>query len=114
SYFAPKGHYSADSNYFYGPPQTPNNGPSIFSSPPLHAVRSTPSTPNGIYTYSSTSAFPTSSYQASHYWLAPVFVQTTATVPGAPTNVAATAGNASAAVSCTAPSNGRSPITTYA
>ncbi len=36
-----------------------------------------------------------------------------ATAPGAPTNVAATAGNASATVSFSAPSNGGSPITGY-
>jgi hypothetical protein len=36
-----------------------------------------------------------------------------ATVPGAPTNVTATAGDGSATVSWTAPSNGGSPITSY-
>ena len=36
-----------------------------------------------------------------------------ATAPAAPTGVSATAGNASATVSWTAPSNGGSPITSY-
>jgi predicted phage tail protein len=36
-----------------------------------------------------------------------------ATVPGAPTNVTATAGNKSAKVSWTAPADGGSPITSY-
>ncbi|WP_404502035.1 fibronectin type III domain-containing protein, partial [Arthrobacter sp. GAS37] len=40
--------------------------------------------------------------------------QTTPTAPAAPTGVTATAGNASAAVSWTAPANGGSPITSYA
>ncbi|WP_231497246.1 fibronectin type III domain-containing protein [Arthrobacter sp. MA-N2] len=40
--------------------------------------------------------------------------QTTATAPSAPTGVTATAGNASASVSWTAPANGGSAITSYA
>ncbi len=44
---------------------------------------------------------------------APSAAVTPATVPGAPTAVTATASNASAAVSWTAPSNGGSPITSY-
>ncbi|WP_234754091.1 fibronectin type III domain-containing protein [Arthrobacter ramosus] len=40
--------------------------------------------------------------------------QTTPTAPAAPTGVTATAGNASATVSWTAPANGGSPITSYA
>jgi len=79
--FAPYGHQSADANYFYGPPQAPDRGPSVFSSPPLHAVRSTPVTPNGTYIYTAASAFPTSSYQASNYWVDPVFVPTTGSAP---------------------------------
>ncbi len=56
---------------------------------------------------------------ASTVWLLSTVVfnganqSSNATAPGAPTNVSATAGDATATVSWTAPSNGGSPITSY-
>ncbi|MGN6750965.1 MAG: DUF4082 domain-containing protein, partial [Intrasporangium sp.] len=102
SYYAPAGHYSADSNYFA----------TALDNPPLHALKDGANGGNGVYKYSSTSAFPNLTYNAENYYVDPVFVTGT-TAPAAPTNVTATAGNASATVSWTAPSNGGSTITGY-
>ena len=84
-------------------------------SPPLHALRNTNGTVNGLFQNSGTSTFPTSSQDASNYWVDVMFTLNTgpATVPGAPTAVTATPGNASAVVSWTAPSDGGSAITSY-
>ncbi|MCW3036936.1 MAG: hypothetical protein JWM17_2248, partial [Actinobacteria bacterium] len=102
SYFAPVGHYSVTANMF---------GASGVDSPPLHALANT-TTPNGVFAYGSTSAFPTSSFNATNYWVDVVF--NTKAPPGAPSGVGASPGNASATVSWTAPSNsGSSPVATY-
>ena len=107
SYFAPAGHYAGTQNVFLT---------SGVDSAPLHALADGLDGPNGVYHYGSSSGFPTSSYNATNYWVDVIFSLTApaATVPGAPSNVSATPGNASAAVSWTAPSNGGSPITSYA
>jgi hypothetical protein len=82
-------------------------------SPPLHALANS-TTPNGVYMYSSTSTFPTNSYNASNYWVDVVFQPGSATVPGVPTGVSASPGYpASATISWTPPGNGGSPITSY-
>jgi hypothetical protein len=62
SYFAPNGHYSVDNDFFA----------SSYDNPPLHAP-STATSANGVYAYSSTSTFPSSTYQASNYWVDVVF-----------------------------------------
>ena len=68
----------------------------------------------GVYAYGSANTFPTSTYNNNNYWVDVVYSPTSgATAPGAPAGVSATAGNASAAVSWTAPSNGGSAITSY-
>jgi len=103
SYLAPAGHYSYTSQAFAS---------SGVDAPPLHALANSIH-PNGVYVYSSSNAFPTSSYNATNYWVDLVLTQAAATVPGAPTNVVATAGNGSATVNWTAPSNGGSAITSY-
>jgi Domain of unknown function (DUF4082)/Bacterial Ig domain/Carboxypeptidase regulatory-like domain len=59
SYFAPSGHYSADTNYFA------TNPTNTF---PLQALANTSST-NGVYLYSSAGGFPTQSYLATNYWV---------------------------------------------
>ena len=59
SYFAPKGHYSSTGAFFNSPV---TNGP-------LTAV----STNNGLYRYGSTSGFPTSSWNATNYFVDVVF-----------------------------------------
>ena len=68
---------------------------------------------NGVYSYASTSTFPTSSSNATNYWVDPVFTpETSTTPPGQVANVSATAGNASANRHLVAPTSG-DPATTY-
>src|SRR5205085_10089083 len=104
SYLGPAGHYSFTGSAFAT--QVVNV--------PLHALASSavPNS-NGLYTYSATNAVPTNSFNATNYWVDPVF-SATAAPPGAPSGVTATAANASAQVSWTAPASGGSPITSYA
>jgi len=63
SYYAPAGHYSFDAQFF---------GTAGVDNPPLHALADSVS-PDGVYTYTSTSAFPTSTYNATNYWVDVVF-----------------------------------------
>jgi hypothetical protein len=110
SYFAPRGHYSADAGYFYTTPYM-GKAPTITNvdSPPLHALRNTGATINGVFATSAASTFPTSSQNASSYWVDPVFTpQTFTTAPGQVGNVNATAGYASATVNWSAPTTGDS------
>jgi hypothetical protein len=107
-YLAPKGHYSADSYYFYSPSPT---GPKTLNSPPLHAVPASATTSNGLYAYTTTSTFPTNTYNGTNYWVDPVFSPEPA--PGQVTGVSATAGAASARVSWSAPTSGGT-VTSYA
>src|SRR5439155_10842012 len=60
SYFAPNGHYAADGNFFA----------STWTSGPLSA----PAGSNGVYRYGATSGFPNNSYNATNYWVDPLFV----------------------------------------
>ena len=62
SYFAPNGHYSA----------TPAGLSTSVDNPPLHAIANSTSA-NGVYTYGSVSAFPTSSFNAANYWVDVLF-----------------------------------------
>ncbi len=68
----------------------------------------------GVYTYGSSNTFPTNTYNNNNYWVDVVYSPTSsATAPGAPAGVSATAGNGSATVSWTAPNNGGSAISKY-
>jgi hypothetical protein len=60
SYHAPNGHYAADGAYF---------ATTGVDNPPLHAAASV----NGVFVYGA-SAFPTSTFNATNYWVEPVFV----------------------------------------
>ena len=113
SYFAPNGHYSADGYYFYTTPPLGTN-PTITNvdSPPLHALRNTNGVVNGVYSQSGSSTFPTSSANASNYYVDPVFAPTFTNPPGPVGNVSATAANASANITWSAPTSG-DPVTTY-
>ncbi|GAB1540802.1 hypothetical protein NUACC21_34710 [Scytonema sp. NUACC21] len=64
SYHTNVGFYSKDENFFT------NSG---VNSPPLYALRNGDSGSNGIYNYSATPTFPTSSYLSSNYWVDVVF-----------------------------------------
>ena len=103
SYFAPVGNYAANDGGFTS---------AGVDSPPLHALKDGVSGGNGVYAYGSTSTFPTNSYNATNYWVDVVFAGSLS-APAAPSNVTVTAGNASASVSWTAPSDGGSSITSY-
>ncbi len=89
SYYAPAGHYSADAEFF---------GTADVNNPPLQALANSVS-PDGVYTYGSASAFPTSSYNATNYWVDVVF-NTTISSPSGPT------------VSTVSPANGATSVST--
>ena len=105
SYLDPDGHYSVTNSAFAS---------SNIDSPPVFGLATT-TTPNGLYLYGSSSAFPTASYNATNYFVDPVFnlSQTSGNVPGTPSGVTATVGAGSVTVAWTAPSNGGSTITSY-
>jgi Domain of unknown function (DUF4082)/Fibronectin type III domain/Bacterial Ig domain len=111
-YFAPGGHYSADGYYFFSPPPT---GGHALDAPPLHALGASATVGNGVFAYANSSTFPTQSFQGTNYYVDVSFTPgvSSPSVPGAPSAVTASAGNGSATVSWTAPSNGGSPITSY-
>jgi hypothetical protein len=114
SYFAPKGHYSQDGSYFYTtPPMGTNPTITNVDSPPLHALRNTNGTVNGVFTYSGSSTFPGASTAASNYYVDPVFTpETFNNPPGQVGNVSASAGYASANLTWSAPTSG-DPVTSY-
>ncbi len=99
SYHAPNGHYSV----------TGGGLASAFDNAPLHTLAGS-STDNGVYMYGSSSQFPTNSYNDGNYWVDLTFAADQP--PGTPTGVAATAGQASADVSWTAPAGG-GPVESY-
>ena len=65
SYFSPTGDFAVDRNYFNV----------ATTNPPLQALQNGASGPNGVYNYGSSSAFPTTSFSASNYWVDVVFSQ---------------------------------------
>jgi hypothetical protein len=68
SYFAPAGHYSIDSSFFAS---------TGVDTPPLHALANGIDGSNGVYSQSSTSTLPTSSFNASNYWVDVIYATTT-------------------------------------
>ena len=68
SYHTTIGHYSGDADYFAS---------SGINRSPLHTYANTPSTPEGPYTYGSSSAFPTSTYNSANYWVDVAFTKST-------------------------------------
>jgi Domain of unknown function (DUF4082)/Fibronectin type III domain len=84
------------------------------NSPPLHALSAIGepvgglyASENGLYSYSSTDTFPTSTDEGTNYWVDPVFEP--ASTPGQVTSVSATAGAGSASLKWSAPSSGGAP-----
>jgi hypothetical protein len=75
SYHANSGHYSADQNYF---------ATSGADRAPLHAPANGSGAMNGRYAYGSSSAFPSSSYLATSYWVDVVFNPAAISSPVAP------------------------------
>jgi len=95
SYYAPVGHYSQEEGYMYLHPAPQPDGNDSLDSPPLHVLRNTQGTANGLYSYSGSTTFPVNTYHGENYWVDVVFNASTPSAPGAPTNVTATAGDAS-------------------
>ncbi|MBT2567578.1 DUF4082 domain-containing protein [Arthrobacter sp. ISL-85] len=98
SYFAPSGHYSEDAGYFYNNP-SPLGATNPLDSAPLHFPRSLPATPNGLFRYGASSAFPDQVYDAEYYWVDVSFSPSSSVPP---------------AVSSVSPLNGATDITTAA
>jgi hypothetical protein len=100
AYLAPEGHYSTTplAFEFVG-----------VSNPPLQALDS-PISPNGVFAHSTTSTFPTSTFNATNYWVDLDFAPYP--VPGQVTGVSASAGPESASVTWIAPSSG-GPVGAY-
>src|SRR6266542_5160651 len=65
SYFAPQGHYAADSGFFasFG-----------VDTPPLHAFSNTVAGGNGVFNDNPSGGFPSQSFNATNYWVDVVFV----------------------------------------
>jgi hypothetical protein len=104
SYFAPAGHYAADAGFFTS---------TGVDSGPLHALSDVAGGGNGVFRYGLSSSFPNSSFNGTNYWVDVVLNTGPASAPAAPTGVTATAADASAQVSWTAPANNGSAITSY-
>ncbi len=103
SYFDPQGHYSATSGGLTA----------SYDNAPLHAI-SNGTSANGVYSYTTTNSFPTSTFNANNYWVDVLYSpSSTNSAPGAPSNVSANAGFGTATINWTAPWNGGSPITSY-
>jgi hypothetical protein len=68
SYHTDVSHFSFDANYF---------ATAGVYNPPLQFLASGVSGGNGVYTYSSASTFPSSTYEAANYWVDVVFAPTT-------------------------------------
>jgi hypothetical protein len=60
AYFAPNGHYPANPGYFGNNTATYNQ---------LHAIADGVDGGNGVYAYTTASKFPTSTYNATNYWV---------------------------------------------
>jgi hypothetical protein len=102
-YFAPNGHYSASAAAFTT---------AGVNNPPLQALSNITSA-DGVYAYGASSTFPTSSFNASNYWVDVLFAPAAPTAPEAPEGVTASPASNQALVSWTTPGNDGSPITGY-
>ncbi len=92
SYYAPSGHYSADTNYF---------ATKGADNAPLHALANGVDGANGVYLYTSSQSggFPTSNYSSTNYWVDVLFAGSqgytvSGTVTGAPGASVALSGGA--------------------
>ncbi len=94
SYFSSAGYYAVTNPYFTA----------AIVNGPLRALANGEDGGNGLYLYTSTSAFPTNTYQSSNYWVDVVYAATVATDTTSPTiNLTApAAGNVSGTTNVTA------------
>jgi hypothetical protein len=93
SYHAPNGNYAADLNFFA--PNGVTNGP-------VTLLGSNASGGNGVYRYSSTTTFPSSTFNATNYWVDLVFSDTGTAPPPPPPPPPPPAPTGTAALSWTA------------
>jgi hypothetical protein len=92
SYFAPAGHYSYNAGFFTS---------TGVDSPPLHPLANGVDGSNGVFSYSSTTIFPTGTFNSGNYWVDVVF---STTIPGQPPTVTSfTPSNGAAGVGTAAP-----------
>jgi Domain of unknown function (DUF4082)/Fibronectin type III domain len=111
SYYAPVGHETATSDYFWRAPAPGPNGGATDTASPVRPVQATTTVGNGVFAYSPTSTFPNGTSSAGNYWVDVMF--SPLDPPGAvSTPSAVAAGKTSATVSWTAPSTG-GPVTSY-
>ncbi len=104
SYFAPRGHYSSSPGFFFQPGPSGSNA---LDSPPLHGISANGGVANGLYSYASSSTFPTSTFNGENYGVDVSFVPK---LPPGPTGTpTATAGTGSATVNFSAPATGGPP-----
>ena len=111
SYFAPNGHYSRGRQLLLHGAADRGGGQQRGQPAAARAAEHERRRPTDVYTYASSSTFPTSNFDAANYWVDPVF-SPQADRPDQVTSVTATAGYASANVSWTAPTSGGA-VTTY-
>jgi WD40 repeat protein len=64
SYHTDTGNYAADNNFF---------ATAGVDTPPLHALQEGVNNGNGVYAYSATPTFPTSTFRSTNYWVDVVF-----------------------------------------
>ena len=88
SYYAPNGRYAADLNFF---------ATSGVSNGPVNLLSSGAAGGNGVYNYSSRTTFPSSTFNATNYWVDIVFSDTGTAPPPA----AACAGPSACTCTCT-------------
>jgi Domain of unknown function (DUF4082)/Abnormal spindle-like microcephaly-assoc'd, ASPM-SPD-2-Hydin len=108
SYFAPSGRYSDNTGQF---------AKAGIDNPPLHALANGVDGPDGVYLYSSSSGFPTSTYESTNYWVDIVYTpQTTVATPQLTSSAStlsfgSVAVNSSATGSVTLTSSGTAAVT---
>lgn len=83
SYYTPTGNYAANAAYFAS---------AGVDAPPLHLLKDGVAGGNGTYAYG-TGSFPYSSYNATNYWVEPVFVSAAAADTTPPTVLATSPGS---------------------
>ena len=91
SYLAPTGHYADDAGFFA----------TGVDNAPLHALADGIDGADGVYSYGSTSSFPSSGYQSSNYWVDVVFTTSSAPDTTPPTVTSVYPASAATGVSLT-------------
>ena len=104
SYYAPRGHYSQSSEYYYAPSPVGGN---TLDSPPLHAISSNFGGSNGVFTYAGATTFPSSTEDGENFSVDVVF--TPKLPPGPVGTPTATPTPGGATVSFAAPTTGGPP-----